>query len=258
MSPVVETVTSRKVLTNACQEMAAKVESFLHKPYTGEATTEILEATRAKVNQSLKIISEGLESYSFEELALSFNGGKDCLVLLVLLLASMHNHHRIKHTLYDKEHLQTLYIKTRNTFPEVDDFVDECIKTYSLDLVSISASMKSALQSYLDLKPHVQSIFVGTRRTDPNGAELKYFDPTDQDWPRFMRIHPVLEWHYQEIWVFLRAIDVKYCPLYDLGYTSLGGTKDTYPNPALQEKGDFRPAYALLDDDKERLGRETK
>jgi FAD synthetase len=58
-------------------------------------------------------------------------------------------------------------------------------------------------------------------------------------------------------------MEVPYCPLYDQGYTSLGGTTDTHPNPVLKaEKGDgakdekFRPAYELVEDKAERLGRE--
>lgn len=52
-----------------------------------------------------------------------------------------------------------------------------------------------------------------------------------------------------------------YCELYDLGYTSLGGTTDTHPNPALRTVGEdgevvYRPAYELKDDHLERLGRD--
>ena len=84
-----------------------------------------------------------------------------------------------------------------------------------------------------------------------------------------MRIHPVIDWHYAEIWAFIRHLGIPYCGLYDLGYTSLGGTTDTHPNPALR-KGDgfgggeeevegkerFRPAYELVEDEEERLGRD--
>ena len=77
-----------------------------------------------------------------------------------------------------------------------------------------------------------------------------------------MRVHPVIDWHYAEVWTFIRELGVPYCGLYDLGYTSIGGRGDTHPNPALRcEDGDsdggggggeerFRPAYELLDDEK--------
>lgn len=59
---------------------------------------------------------------------------------------------------------------------------------------------------------------------------------------------------------FLRALEIPYCSLYDKGYTSLGGTTDTHPNPALAEGADgkthFRPAYELVEDEQERLGRD--
>jgi FAD synthetase len=57
-------------------------------------------------------------------------------------------------------------------------------------------------------------------------------------------------------------LEIPYCILYDQGYTSLGGTTDTHPNPALvAEEVDgsikkFRPAYELTEDREERLGRD--
>lgn len=60
--------------------------------------------------------------------------------------------------------------------------------------------MKPALSAYLAARPAVRAVFVGTRRTDPHGERLTHFDLTDGDWPRFMRIHPVIDWHYAEIW----------------------------------------------------------
>jgi FAD synthetase len=72
---------------------------------------------------------------------------------------------------------------------------------------------------------------------------------------------------------FIRYLEIPYCSLYDEGYTSLGGTLDTHPNPKLAVKdastvsspnstapnrphAKFRPAYELTDDDEERLGRD--
>lgn len=128
--------------------------------------------------------------------------------------------------------------------------------------------MKSAFATYLSSHHEnnpahpIRAIFVGTRRTDPHGQNLTFFDPTDRGWPEFMRIHPVVEWHYAEIWAFIREVEVPYCGVYDEGFTSLGGTEDTRRNPKLriQSSGDgeerYRPAYELVEDEEERLGRE--
>ena len=60
------------------------------------------------------------------------------------------------------------------------------------------------------------------------------------------------------MWAFLRRMDVEYCELYDRGFTSLGGTNDTVPNPRLRVEGaesKYRPAWMLEDEGEERAGR---
>ena len=65
--------------------------------------------------------------------------------------------------------------------------------------------MKAAFTEYLAQFPSVKAIFVGTRRTDPHGGDLTHFDMTDHGWPGFMRIHPVIDWHYVDIWTVREA-----------------------------------------------------
>ena len=48
-----------------------------------------------------------------------------------------------------------------------------------------------------------------------------------------MRVNPILTWNYGQIWHFLRVFSLPYCPLYDMGYTSMGKVSDSKPNPAL-------------------------
>jgi FAD synthetase len=60
--------------------------------------------------------------------------------------------------------------------------------------------MKEAFKLYLEEHRNVKAILVGTRRTDPHGQLLTHFDATDKGWPAFMRVHPVIDWHYAEIW----------------------------------------------------------
>lgn len=186
--------------------------------------------------------------------ALSFNGGKDCTVLLHLQAAALY--------LYESKRglqntpLKTVYITVPHSFPEVDKFVEDCQSRYGLDLVAIPSPMKSALQSYMDSDSAVCAVSVGTRRTDPYGSGLKPFLPSDNGWPQLMRVHAIVDWDYTDVWDFLLSLKVPYCELYDKGYTSLGGTNNTEPNPELRrEDGGYEPAYKLKDCALERNGR---
>lgn len=60
--------------------------------------------------------------------------------------------------------------------------------------------MRDAFADYLRENTAVKAILVGTRRTDPHGGKLGTFQPTDGGWPDFMRVHPVIEWKYGDIW----------------------------------------------------------
>jgi len=108
------------------------------------------------------------------------------------------------------------------------------------------------------------SFVLGTRTTDPNAGKQGAFAPSSHYMPPFMRVNPILEWTYGHVWHFLRLFQLRYCCLYDQGYTSLGTTKDTLPCPALAVVGGNRtipkywPAYMLRDWDQERAGRISK
>lgn len=253
--PVINGHDASSTIQPICAALAARVNAFL----ASEAPTPILKQVQEQTRIALGVIDKALEKYSLEEISLSYNGGKDCLVLLILLLVSLSSH--APKPLPSA--LQTVYIISSHPFAEVDEFVDSSSATYKLDLARYAMPMKEAFKVYLEEHKKVKAILVGTRRTDPHGENLTHFDMTDQGWPSFMRVHPVIDWHYAEIWAFIRHLEIPYCALYDQGYTSLGGTTDTHPNPVLKEGGNgaakeksFRPAYELVEDDAERLGRD--
>lgn len=207
------------------------------------------------IREALNVIEEAIDRYGQGALSLAFNGGKDCTVLLHLVVAALY--HRLKGQ--EIRPIQSVYVTCRNPFPEVDNFVELCVQRYRLDSVRIPAPMRQALQQFLDtVKVKPEAILVGIRRNDPYAEKLTHFDPTDEGWPSFMRVHPIIDWSYQNIWDFLLLLGIPYCELYDRGYTSLGGMDNTFPNPDLLNSDapiGYNPAYKLTNEEHERFGR---
>lgn len=206
-------------------------------------------------------------SGSLDHLSLSYNGGKDCLALLILILACLPDLESLPQNgstdapAAAPSTLHSIYIVSKDPFDEVEDFVVRSTEQYHLDLRRYALPMREALDAYLEDRPEVKAIFMGTRRTDPHSDTLGHFSPTDKGWPQFMRVNPVIDWHYADIWAFIRHLKIPYCVLYDRGFTSLGGTSDTLPNPALAidvSANLYRPAYELVRDEEERKGRVKK
>ncbi|KAI3555215.1 phosphoadenosine phosphosulfate reductase [Colletotrichum abscissum] len=257
---------SPRSFQEVCQELKDKVDAFL----ADDQKTDVLRNVQKQLRASMGVVDEALARYSLEQISISYNGGKDCLVLLIILLAALARRYPSlpkasqtngsNGTTSFPPEFQAVYIVSKHPFAEVDDFVETTSAEYHLDVKRYAMSMKDGLEAYLADRPTVKAIFVGTRRTDPHGEKLTDFDPTDSGWPAFMRVHPVIDWHYGSLPTFIRHLEIPYCPLYDQGYTSLGGTQDTHPNPQLKTEGQngagFRPAYELTEDDEERLGRD--
>lgn len=168
-----------------------------------------------------------------EEIAVSFNGGKDCTVLLHLICAAMfHRAASAPSTSTSPPCLNAIYVRCDSPFPQVEEFIELSCAYYNLSLHTITSDMRSALTTYQNkYKPKVKAVIVGTRRSDPHGRELGDTNRTDVEkgWPDLMRVHPILDWSYQTVWDFLRADSlsknghkgVPYCNLYDYGYANL-------------------------------------
>lgn len=120
-----------------------------------------------------------------------------------------------------------IYVQCQSPFPQVEEFVDMCRVRYNLDLWRISAPMKEALQRYKEEHLNssgneVKAVLVGTRLGDPYSETLKPFQMTDKGWPEMMRVHPILDWTYDDIWAFLRSEELEkggigWCSLYNYG-----------------------------------------
>ncbi|PIA14006.1 adenine nucleotide alpha hydrolases-like protein [Coemansia reversa NRRL 1564] len=207
----------------------------------------------AKVSSALRIIEQAIEQYGPSHLALSFNGGKDCTALMHMVRAALHKF-ECNNGIHDSP-LVTLCVLYKRQFLEIDDFVRHSVDQYNLELVKKEGSMKQGLQSFKDDYPDIQAIFVGTRRDDPYSSTLGFFSPTDNDWPRFMRVNPIIDWSFDDIWEYIHTAGVHYCCLYEQGYTSLGDVDSTVRNPALLRDGEYQPAWLLTNCCLERNGR---
>ncbi|KAI1285210.1 FAD synthase [Halotydeus destructor] len=214
------------------------------------------------VKTSLEIILQSLESYNYDlkKFAVSFNGGKDCTVLLELVYAVLKSRDKLQPT----DRIQTLYFETNDSFPEIDIFVEQSIRRYQLEMLKYPFDGTDWKKVLVMLKSsqegrNIDAIFMGTRSSDIN-YPLNPVQRTDADWPSFLRVNPLLHWDYNQIWSFLRELNVPYCTLYDHGYTSLGSRSTTLLNPRLRTvlpngEVSYKPAYCLDDINAERNGR---
>ncbi|EPY50058.1 FAD synthetase [Schizosaccharomyces cryophilus OY26] len=236
----------------ALEDVYNKIKSI----YTSYPSSEKNRVLKQRLITSLKFLDYAFESYGASRIAMSFNGGKDCLVLLLLCIYCLREKYGGSMAKQKLAEIPFVFVRPKDEFYEMDEFVQDCKNLYGLNIISISLPMKEAFTLFLADNPNIQAILIGIRRLDPHGLHRVAFEMTDKGWPKFMRVQPILDWTYSEVWDLLLETKTKYCILYDKGYTSLGGISDTSPNPALKNKdGSYSPAYLLPDASLERFGR---
>eukprot|EP00512_Aurantiochytrium_limacinum_P003317 CAMPEP_0171499350 /NCGR_PEP_ID=MMETSP0958-20121227/8385_1 /TAXON_ID=87120 /ORGANISM="Aurantiochytrium limacinum, Strain ATCCMYA-1381" /LENGTH=264 /DNA_ID=CAMNT_0012033907 /DNA_START=218 /DNA_END=1012 /DNA_ORIENTATION=- len=207
-----------------------------------------------EIHESLDVLREALNKYEFNQLALSFNGGKDCTVVLHLLRVVLEEKFPGCRPDRRLSAFKVVYFKKVDEFPEMHAFVDQIKATYGITVDVYPSSYKEGL-AMMELSG-IKAVLMGQRRTDPYAVNLNHFEHCSPGWPDIVRINPILNWSYRTIWAFLRGCELEYCKLYDEGYTSLGSIHTTQKNPKLVRGDSSLPAYELDEGDKfERVSR---
>ncbi|OHT03313.1 putative FAD synthase [Tritrichomonas foetus] len=207
------------------------------------------KSLNSKIESSLGIIASAYEQYR-KELGVCFNGGKDSVVLLDLV-QRFHEENKCDFP------MNSFFFKSPHEFPEMAEYVKNAENYWKQNFRVIeSASLQQGLSTIVD-KYGVNAIFLGVRQSDPKGGNLLPFTPTTEGWADAMRIFPLLEWEYSDIWEYLDVMKLPICDLYKRGYTSIGSPATTKPNPHLYDplKGEYKHARELKDGSLERLGR---
>ena len=192
--------------------------------------------------ESSYIIKQACDKY--EKIGVAFNGGKESLIVSHMCLP-------------EKESFTWFYIMT--DFEQMDGFVNKSAYDLGIELVIFNCDMKEALNLLID-EYKLEGVIMGTRKSDPYSSELCHLSPTQNDWPYIIRILPILNWEYNDVWVYIDKNNISMSELYTKqGYTSIGDKNKTFPNFRLFNMKGWSHPRLLEDGDKwERVGRITK
>ena len=120
---------------------------------------------RERVDGVLDVFRQCFERWAPHELALSFNGGKDCTVLLHLLFHYCAVH---QHLCPGADRaIRVVFFDTDTGFPEVTEFMVAMEARYGFKIESLPG-LKPGMASLV--ADGVHAVLLGTRRTDPHGG----------------------------------------------------------------------------------------
>lgn len=200
------------------------------------------------------VIRQTEKAFPPERIGISFNGGKDSVVVVELIASTLGLSWLQKCCFF------VLSAKCAE-FLEMEAFRRKYIQTrlpgVLLHEVDASNGLKAGLWT-VKKQFGIEAVFMGTRKDDPSGKfHASHWEPTTEGWPAMLRVCPILGWNYKDVWTYTLAEQLQFCELYQRGYTSLGDPRVTSPNDNLARgNGDYAPAWALTHPGLERIGRQ--
>lgn len=189
-----------------------------------------MESITTKIIKSKELITQAVESYGFDGIAIAWKGGKDTTTLMHII-----------YQMYGRIPFRVMFNDTTLEFKETYEFIEKVRKLWNLDLIVIRHTKKeldkyknttdeSEKKNILYLakinaikralkKYKFKAFMLGIRRDEQEARKNELaFSPR----PDHMRIHPLLDFTESDIWEYILENSVPYSPLYDLGYRSVG------------------------------------
>lgn len=208
---------------------------------------EEVDEMSVKVKEANGVLDELFGRYSLDEVAFAFNGGKDSCVVLQLLhqyLGSRLSQVLCVHFVHDDE------------FEEVLSFVACTSERLQLNMMTSHMALRDGLWKLHRENTKLKAFVLGRRKSDPRAQHEKHFTAATEGWPPFVRVAPIMNWTYGNVWKYLMKTNAPYPELYKRGYTSLGLKTNTRPNPnLLNDDGTYRHASLLQNEEQERDSR---
>jgi hypothetical protein len=133
----------------------------------------------SKLEHSIKTIEESFKEYKSEEICVSFNGGKDCCVVLYLFYA-------VALRLGIRLPLSLLFVQIKNQFEEMNDFIENIFPSFyakgSIEFIKFdeTKTIKQSLNELKTIRPNMKAILLGTRKSDGKYFQtMPTYAPTD-------------------------------------------------------------------------------
>lgn len=113
-----------------------------------------------------QVLSKTFQEYRPASVFLSFNGGKDCTVLLHFVIQLF------RELLLDSRQLICIHVQPEHPFDEVEQFVRDCEKYYNVSIQNRHGSIKETLFTLCNEQKELKACIMGCRRTDPYCSNL--------------------------------------------------------------------------------------
>ena len=181
------------------------------------------------VKRALSVTTDAVRLYGADGLVVGLDGGAASLVTLHFARAVLSVNERTD------TQVRALCIQRPGMSESQRQVVHECALEHDLRLVMHSGVVDGTSRC---IASGARGFLLGSR-----GCAQDTFAPSAVYLPPYMRVHPIQDWTHQDVWRFLRTLEVPICDLYEQGYTSLRA-KNRDPI-LLSSNGTYAPAWTV-------------